>query len=115
MKTLVSVVCAAGSGVFSNTLVTEMTTPTGIAWGSFYATVSFYLVFSFLFLTFLYNRYLHVHESDVQNFRDSEYCVAYARSKLIPEQVEHYRQKIQSGQVGDFEAAMEELNRVLAK
>jgi hypothetical protein len=112
-KTAMSLTCAGGTGIFSNTLVTEMTTPQGILWSSFYSTVSFYLVSGFFILTFFYHRYLYVHEADVQNFRDTDYCLAYARSKLLPEQVEYYRQKIREGQLDDLNSAMDEIKRVL--
>ena len=112
-RTAASIVSAVGIGVFSNTLVAEITTPAGIKWSSFYSTVSFYVVVLFSVLIFLYNRWLYLYESDIQNFRDIEFCIAYARSRLLPEQIERYRQQIRDGNMGDFQAAMDELKGAL--
>lgn len=113
LKTIISVVLAIGVGFFSNTLVTEITTPEGLAWSSFYKATSFYLVLFFAAATAAFNRYLYVNETDILNFRDSEYCMAYARSKLLPEQIDYYRRKIRSGELDDFNAAMREIRQVL--
>jgi hypothetical protein len=112
-RTAASIFSAVGIGVFSNTLVAEITTPSGIKWTLFYSTISFCVVVVLSILTFLYNRWLYLYESDIQNFRDIEFCMAYARSRLLPEHIERYRQQIRNGQMGDFRAAMDELRDAL--
>ena len=59
-----------------------------IEWGSFYKAVSFYFVLAFSVLTYLFHHKLYNHEVGVMQFRDAEYCVAYARSQLIPAHIE---------------------------
>lgn len=114
LKTTVSLVATLGAGFFTNTLVTEMTDPTGtINWGSFYETVSFYVLLVFVALTYLFHRQLYLHERRVDHFRDDEFCRAYAKSQLIPEQVELYRQLIRKGDTSSFKAAMASIEKVL--
>ena len=69
-------------GIFSNFLVTEMTTNGRVEWSSFYHTVSFYLLLAFAIGTYLFHRYLYIHERDVMQFKDADYCVAYNRFGL---------------------------------
>jgi len=113
LKTAISLLSSILIGIFSNTLVSDIATSSGIAWGSVYQSASFYLLIVFAALTLLFHRFLHTFETDIQKFRDADFCLAYARSRLLPEQIERSRQKIKDGDIGDFQAAMREIQKVL--
>jgi len=101
------------SGVLSGIFVNEISTPTGILWKLFYKAPSFYGLIFLGIIIFLYNRALYLHEKEMMRFLDSDYCVAYMRSKCLPEAAERYKSLIRSGDGGEFEKAMDELNKVL--
>jgi len=60
-----------------------------------------------------YNRALFDHETNVLKFSDSEYCLAYMRSKCLPEAAEKYKEKIREGEGEEFLKIMAELKRSL--
>ena len=64
-------------------------------------------------LTFLFHRSLHRFEVAISAFKDTEFCIAYARSQLIPAQVAATMQRISDGDIAQFTAAMEQLKEVL--
>jgi len=113
LKTAFSLGSSISIGFFSNTLVADMTTPHGIMWLTFYTSISFYLVLCLAALTLWFHKALHAFETDVLKFRDIEFCLAYARSRLLPEQIERSRQKIRDGDISDFQQAMKEIQKVL--
>lgn len=108
-KTLVSIFTSVLGGIFSNTLVTEITTPAGINWGRFYDTFSFWALAVVCIITFVFHRHLLMHEKQVNEFKDDEYCIAYARSQLIPAQVSAARQAIGNGDDEKYKAAMKQI------
>lgn len=113
LKTVVSTLLSVAVGIFSNTFVTEIASGERVAWESFYRSLSFYLLSLCVALTLLFHRWLYSFENDVQKFQDADFCLAYARSRLLPEQIERSRQKIKEGDLGEFQAAMKEIQRVL--
>jgi hypothetical protein len=64
-------------------------------------------------ITFLYHRFLHAYETEVTSFKDDEYCMAYARSQLIPAQVQASIEAINRGETQQFQAAMKQIKDVL--
>ncbi len=56
---------------------------------------------------------MHIYEVEIDAFKDADYCMAYARSQLIPAQVEASKQAIASGDTDQFKAAMKQIKDVL--
>lgn len=112
-KTFFSVVIPLIVGVFSGTLVTELTTPTGLNWPSFYKTVSFYGLLIVTVISYVYFRAVYMYERQIDRFLDDDYCRAYMRSKCLPEAAERYKELIRSGQKGDLTSAMKEFEKLL--
>jgi hypothetical protein len=113
IKTAISIVVSVSGGIFSNTFVTEMTTPNGIYWGSFYNTFSFWALLLVCLFTFVFHRFMHAYETEVSAFKDADFCMAYARSQLIPAQVHASKQAIGRGDVAEFKAAMKQIKDAL--
>jgi hypothetical protein len=113
IKTAISIGTSVLGGVFSNTLVTEMTTSHGILWNSFYGTFSFWALLGVCLVTFQFHRFLHSYEIEISAFKDGEFCLAYARSQLIPAQIEASVQAIGRGETDQFKAAMKQIKDVL--
>lgn len=101
------------AGILAGIFVFEITTPAGIQWDSFYRAKSFYLILALGVIVYFYNRALYSRDRDVLRFADSEYCVAYMRSKCLPEAVERYRTAIRLGNSTELDEAKKELRRVL--
>ncbi|HXY79117.1 MAG TPA: hypothetical protein VEI08_00625 [Candidatus Bathyarchaeia archaeon] len=112
-RTFFSTIIPIAVGLFSGTLVIEITTPKGLAWDLFYKTFSFYALLAVSLGAYWYNRQLYVYEVEVQRFLDADYCVAYMRSKCLPEAAERYKELIRNGAGGELLQAMEELRRIL--
>ena len=112
-KTAIFVVSAMLAGIFSGIFVAEMTAETGIVWQDFYKTKSFYVLLFLTVLIYLYNREAFLYERNILNFKDTEYCIAYVRSKCIPEAADRYRNLISDGKVDELEQAMDEVKRLL--
>lgn len=113
IKTGFSVVIPIATGILSGTFIVEITGTTGLDWSSFYTSQSFYgLVLICLFML-IYNRACYKHEKEILQFLDADYCIAYMRSKCLPEAADRYKELIRSGQGGELEMAMEELERIL--
>lgn len=100
-------------GFFSGTLVTEMTVDGIISWKRFYLTASFYVLVAVAIVLYLYHKARFKMESSVLEFRDADYCVAYVRSKCIPEMAEKWRDRIRTGDGGELTRAMAELKESL--
>jgi len=112
-RTFVSVGTTIAAGVLSGTFVFELITPAGLAWGIFYKTGSFYGLLAVAAITYLYNRAVFLHEQKISRFLDDQYCIAYMRSKLLPEAAEKYREQIRNGAGGELVQATDELKRIL--
>ncbi|WP_085853501.1 hypothetical protein [Palleronia marisminoris] len=113
MKTLISLGLSICGGFFTSTLATEISKPEGMAWLEIPSTVSFWLLLGVLVLTFLFHRYMHSYETSVSAFQDAEYCMAYARSELIPAQIEASKREIDNGNYEQFDAAMQKIKDAL--
>ena len=112
-KTLVLSACTAATGVLSSALIVQISTTGGLAWRSFYKSSACYgLVVLILFL-YWFQRTVYRHETRIRQFLDTDFCIAYMRSKCLPEAAERYKALIRSGDVGELERAMDELKKVL--
>lgn len=113
-RTVFSVVLPILAGVFSGTLVAEITVPpNGISWVLLHKAKSSYVLVGLSLILYWYNRATYKHDRHVRSFLDTDYCRAYMRSKCLPEAAERYRALIRDGQIGEFEKAMREVNRIL--
>jgi len=112
-KTFFFIVIPIVSGVLSGVFVSEISGQSGIEWGLFYKSKSFYGLILLTFLIYLYNKSLYAHQKEINSFLDNDYCVAYMRSKCLPEAAEKYRQMIRDGQGGELKQAMDELKKIL--
>ncbi len=112
-RTFFSAVIPIVAGVLSGTFVLEITTSNGLAWRIFYKAHSFYALFVLSLGIYWYNRALYLYEREVQRFLDADYCVAYMRSKCLPEAAQRYKELIRSGAGGELKQAMDELRKIL--
>ncbi len=112
-RTVLSAVFPVVAGVLSGTFVAEITSSVGLDWGLFYKSRSFYALCLLTLLIYWYNRQLYLHEREIPRFLDADYCIAYMRSKCLPEAAERYRQLIRSGAGGELTQAMDELRKIL--
>ena len=113
IKTVFSSALAIASGVLSGTFVTEITTSSGIAWLTFYKAYSFYGLLVLMVVIYFYNRATYLYERNIRNFSDDDYCIAYMRSKCLPEAAEKYKAFIREGRGGELRQAMDELKKIL--
>ena len=113
VRTAIPVVLSVGLGVFSNLLVTEMTLNGEIVWGSFYKTISFYAVLAFAYLTYRFHKGLYAHETEVERFKDADYCNALALSQLMPVHLAHAKAAIARGDTRRFALAMAQVKKIL--
>jgi hypothetical protein len=113
LRTFFSAVMPILASLFAGTFVLEITTPHGLAWGMFYRVHSFYALVVLSIVIYSYNRELYRHEREIARFLDNDYCVAYMRSKCLPEAADRYRELIRNGVGGEFERAMNELRKIL--
>jgi len=113
VKTLVAVADAMLSGVLSGAFISEISTPIGLDWGSFYRKWSFYGLLILTVLTYFYHKTVYGCETDILRFADDEYCLAYMRSLCLPAAAERYNEMIRRGNFGELERAMAEVRRIL--
>jgi hypothetical protein len=112
-RTAIPVALALMVGLFSNFLVTEMTVSGTIMWASFYQHVSFYVLMASTWLTYRFHKKLHEHETEVERFKDADYCTAFARSQLLPSHLEEAKAAIKRGDTKRFEDAMAQVKKTL--
>ena len=112
-RTALSVVIPVVAGVLSGTFVSEVSSPGGLGWGAFYKAPSFYGLCVLCAVIYWYNRQLYLYEREAHRFLDSDYCIAYMRSKCLPEAAERYRELIRSGAGGELKQAMDEVRKIL--
>jgi len=113
LKTGTSLTTSLLVGIFSNSLVTEITTRNGIIWASMPNKFSFWALAVSSFLTFQFHRHLHLYETEVSAFKDVDFCIAYVRSQLIPAQVSASIDAIAAGDDAQFKAAMKKIKDAL--
>jgi hypothetical protein len=113
LKTAISILLTVSGGFFTSTLSTEITTTAGISWTVAPTTASFWLLLAICIITYFFHKFMHSYEHGIQAFQDTEYCIAYARSQLIPTQIEAYKKEIESGNLDQFEDAMTKIKESL--
>lgn len=101
------------AGVLSGIFVSEITTDGIVVWKEFYKAKSFYSLLLLTFLMYQYNKAVFLYEKELSKFLDSDYCIAYMRSKCLPEAAERYKELIRNGEVGELKQAMDEIKKVL--
>src|SRR6267142_6480242 len=111
--TLFSAVIPIRAGVLSGTFIIEITSSNGLAWAHFYKAPSFYVLFTLSLGIYWYNRALYLYDIEAQRFLDADYCIAYMRSKCLPEAAERYKELIRTGAGGELKQAMDELRKIL--
>ncbi len=112
-KTFFSVVIPIISAIFSGTFIIEITNETGLNWRAFYIAKSFYCLLLIVIVIYFYNKAMYAYECKINHFRDKDFCMAYMRSKCLPEAAEKYKKRIRDGEVGELEKAMDETKRIL--
>lgn len=112
-KTFFSIVIPIFSGVFSGTFIIEITNETGINWRAFYKAKSFFCLLFIVWVIYFYNKAIYIYEREINRFRDKDFCLAYMRSKCLPEAAEKYKKMIRDGEGGELKKAMDETKRIL--
>ena len=112
-KTVFSVTLPVIAGVLSGIFIAEISSAQGIQWKTFYKAWSFYGLLGLIIVVYLYNRALYLREREIMQFSDSEFCIAYMRSKCLPEAAERHKEMIRSGEVGELLKIMTELKESL--
>ena len=112
-KTFFSAVLPIMSGVLSGTFVTELIGSGGLNFKLFHKTWSFYGLTLLTIIIYLYNRALYLREKEISKFSDADFCVAYMRSKCLPEAAEKYKEIIRQGHGGELVQVMAELKEIL--
>lgn len=105
LKVGISTVITILIGVFSGSLVTEITIGNEIVWLMFYRVFSFYALLALLLILVWYERFIYIFETDITQFGDPEFCEAYLRSQMLPELAERSRQLIRDGQTQELVVA----------
>lgn len=112
-KTVFSAVFPIITGILSGTFVAEISTPQGLDWPHFYRAWSFYGLACLTAVIYAYNRALYQREIEITRFSDTEFCVAYMRSKCLPEAAERFKVMIRDGEAGELARIMGELKKSL--
>lgn len=112
-RTLFGAVIPTLSGVLSGTFVFEITTPAGLDWQACHKAWSLYGLVVLCYLSYWYYRELLKFEREVQRFLDDDYCIAYMRSRCLPEAAARYQELIRAGNGGELKQAMDEIKKVL--
>lgn len=112
-KTFFGFVLPILSGIFSGTLITEISTPGGLDWELILTAKSTYGIIILAVIIYKYNRALFLREKEIRRFLDTDYCIAYMRSQCLPEAAEQYKRLIRDGQGGELKQAMDEIKKVL--
>lgn len=100
-------------GVFAGSFIFEITTPHGLAWEEFYKSRSFYILLLLTVAFYWYSREVYIHDRELNRFLDANYCIAYMRSKCLPQAAERYKELIRNGSGGELQQAMDELRKIL--
>ena len=112
-KVAISTVTSVLIGIFSNTLVTQITKNGEIVWQSIPSASSFWALLISCLVAFQFHRYLLAYETQVSAFKDADFCMAYARSQLLPAQVAASMEAIAAGDLEQFKEAMKQIKDVL--
>lgn len=112
-KVVISSVLPVLTGVFSGAFVNQITDSGRILWGNFYLSPSFYLLIGVTALIVLINKAAFNRDLEIERFSDEDYCVAYMRSKCLPEIALKYQEIIKSGDGMNINQLMKELKKSL--
>ncbi len=112
-RTLVSIATTVAASILTGTFVYELSTESGLAWSLFYRAKSFYGLILVTAILYWHNRAVYTHEKQIDRFMDEEYCIAYMRSKCLPEAAERFKALIREGSGGELAHAMDEVQRIL--
>jgi len=112
-KTFFSVIIPLFASVLSGTFVVEITDLQGLRWHLFYKAWSFYGLIFLIVIIFYYNRAIYLRELEIMRFSDIEYCIAYMRSKCLPQAAEKYKELIRDGRGDELSQLMAELKKSL--
>jgi len=113
LRTFFSVLNNILAAILAGIFVVEITVNNSIDWKLFYKTKSFYALIILTVIIFWYNKSSFNYEREIQKFIDKEYCIAYMRSKCLPEAAKQYRKLIKEGKGGELSQAMKELKEIL--
>lgn len=112
-KTIVGYVLPILSGVFTGTLILEISTANGINWKLLISAKSLYALLLLTVVIYKYHRSLYRREKEIRQFLDTDFCIAYMRSQCLPEAAEQYKRLIRDGQGGELKQAMDEIKKIL--
>ncbi|WP_156484627.1 hypothetical protein [Thalassospira lucentensis] len=101
------------TAVLTGLFVSEISTPAGIAWKTFYKTYAFWPLVGMSWILYWHATHTVEQENDISNFTNEEYCLAYLRSQCLPELAERARKKIREGDTSDYEKAVSEFKETL--
>jgi hypothetical protein len=101
------------SGVFTGVFIAQITGPNGLLWEKWATAWGLYPLAFLIIVLFLYNRALYRRETEVLKFADSAFCMAYVRSKCLPQAAERYKEMIRTGHGGELAQVMAELKKSL--
>lgn len=108
-KTLFSAVLPVVSGILSGAFIIEITVGGALDWKLFYKARSFYGLVVLTLITYVYHRLVYRREVEIGKFSDTDFCVAYMRSKCLPEAAERFKQLIREGHGGELLEIMKEV------
>jgi uncharacterized membrane protein YfcA len=112
-KALIPALLSAGIGVFSGSLVTEITVASELRWAEVPQTLSFYMLLVLTAAQIIFSRWVYEMDRDVMRFSETTYCLAFIRSRLLPEVAIRFGEQIRNGQGGELKRAMDEVREVL--
>jgi len=114
LKASIPALLSAGIGVLTGTLVVQITSTNGVLiWKYLFRSSSFYGLALVVLAQILLSRSVYISERNILRFADNEYCIAYLRSKCLPEAAAKYQEMIKNGDGGDFKRAMDEIAEIL--
>lgn len=112
-KAFINVILPIMSGFFSGVFTAQITGAKGLEWWRWYEAWGVYALIAILVILFFYTRASYRKEARVLDFADADYCIAYMRSKCLPEAAEKYKEIIRTGNGGELMQVMTELKKSL--
>lgn len=112
-RTGISVGLSILTGLLTAAYVNELTVDGTIQWALTFSRLTFYLLMTAVALNYFYYKNIYEVEIEIMKFSDNEFCMVYARSKLLPDAITQAKTEIRSGNVEEFEAAMVRFKRAL--
>jgi hypothetical protein len=112
-KALIPALLSVGIGVLSGSLITEITSASELKWSEAPRTISFWGLFLLTGAQIIFSRWVYEIDRDVMKFAETTYCVAFIRSRLLPEVAIRFGEQIRNGEGGELKRAMDEIREVL--